>query len=153
MSDEQRIVVHLARRFDVSPRRLFDVWTDPRKVRAWLTTPPIAIEIVDLVLRARTGRGYMLEIRSGDRTAAYAGEYVEVVAGQRLAFTWVDPAVSKETTLVTVSFQSIPSAWAATDLRIEHARVQPAEAPRTEARWGAALDALTLFLSRGPSAA
>jgi uncharacterized protein YndB with AHSA1/START domain len=151
MSGEDRVIVHVARRFDLSPRRLFERWTDPRSVRAWLRTPPLDAEVLDLELRAREGRRFSFVVRRGEWTGSYSGEYVDVVAGQRLVFTWVDPDVSKETTLVTVGFHAIPSAWTATDLRIQHARVVPRESARVEARWTAALDALAAFVGGNPA--
>jgi uncharacterized protein YndB with AHSA1/START domain len=152
MSGEERVSVQVARRFDVSPRRIFDVWTDPRNVRGWLATPPLSAEVIELELKARQGRRFSLIVRRQGRDGTYAGEWIDVVAGQRLVFTWVDADVSKETTLVTVGFHPIPSAWAATELRIEHTRVLPHESSRAQARWTAALDALAAFVGRSPGA-
>ena len=139
---ESRATVLVRRRFDASPKRVFDAWVDPAKVQKWIGAQALGDEAVRVDLRARVGQSFLLIVRRAGEEIAHSGEYIEVVPARRLVFTWVVPAVSKETTLVSIDLAPIPSVWGGTDLVLKHERVLPADAVQTEARWGGVLDAI-----------
>jgi uncharacterized protein YndB with AHSA1/START domain len=143
LSPESRAIVRLVRRFDASPSRLFQAWIDGRKARAWIPLLVPDSELVRLDINARPGRGFKLVVRRGGEEVSHSGEYIEVTRARRLAFTWVIPGVSKETTLVNVELQPV---WNGTELTLRHERVLPADAARAEETWGRVLDAITELL-------
>lgn len=144
MTTEERATVRLTRHFDFPPARVFQAWTDPAKVRAWIASPESGDVLVRVDLNPRVGRGFALVVRRAGEEVCHSGEYIEVVKPRRLVFTWVVPAVSKETTLVSIDLQAV---WSGTDLTLKHERVLPADRTRTEARWAGILDTIGSLLS------
>jgi uncharacterized protein YndB with AHSA1/START domain len=142
MTSESRATVRVQRRFDASPRNVFDAWVDPSKVRRWLAAPNVGDEAVRVDLKAKVGHAFHLVVRRGGEEVSHTGEYIEVVPARRLVFTWVIPAVSKETTLVSVDLTPSPGISGGTHLLLKHERVLPAESVGTEARWSGILEAI-----------
>jgi uncharacterized protein YndB with AHSA1/START domain len=105
--------LRLSRRFEAPPARVFEAWTDPRVLERWWTaadtwTDPAAE--VDL----RPGGSYRLSMRDAESGAVetVGGEYTEVRAPERLAYTWTwegDPELMRgsERTLVVVDFLAV----------------------------------------------
>jgi uncharacterized protein YndB with AHSA1/START domain len=89
---------------------VFDAWTDPALLRRWwaaLAGWETSAAEVDL----RPGGRYLLSMRDPESGAVHtvAGEYVEVVRPERLAYTWTwagEPREMRgsEDTLVQVDF-------------------------------------------------
>jgi hypothetical protein len=65
------------------------------------------------------------------------------VKPRRLVFTWIVPAVSKETTLPSIELRPV---WSGTNLTVKHECVLPTDRGRTEARWSGILDAIGTML-------
>jgi uncharacterized protein YndB with AHSA1/START domain len=143
-STEERATVRLTRRFGAAPTSVFRAWTEPRKAQIWIAPPASGDETVSVDINARVGRPFALVVRRGGEEVRHAGEYLEVVKPRRLVFTWVVPAVSKETTLVSIDLQPV---WSGTNLTLTHERVLPVDRGRTEARWSGILDAIATLLS------
>jgi uncharacterized protein YndB with AHSA1/START domain len=139
---EERAIVRLIRRFSASPSRVFQAWIDPAKAQRWMAAPP-GDEVVRADINPRVGRGFALVVRREGEEVSHSGEYLELVKPRRLVFTWVVPAVSKETTLVSIDLQPV---WSGTELTLKHERVLPADSSRTEARWSGVLDAIATML-------
>jgi uncharacterized protein YndB with AHSA1/START domain len=81
--------LHLTRRFDAPPERVFDAWTNPELLRRWwaaLQGWETAVAEVDLRPEGR----YRLSMRDPHADAEYtvSGEYLEVQPPDRLVYTW-----------------------------------------------------------------
>jgi uncharacterized protein YndB with AHSA1/START domain len=144
MTTEERATVRLTRHFDRPAARVFQAWTDPAQVQAWIASPESGDTLVRVDLNPRVGRSFALVVRRDGEEVRNEGEYIEVVKPRRLVFTWVVPVISKETTLVSIDLQSV---WSGTDLTLKHERVLPADRIRTEARWAAILDTIASLVS------
>jgi uncharacterized protein YndB with AHSA1/START domain len=143
MVSGRRTSVQIQRRFAAHPKRVFDAWVEPAIVRKWFpAVHPGGQEVVRIDWRGRKGVAFNVVVRRGAGEVEHAGEFLEVVPARRLVFTWVVPAVSKETMLVSVDLAPAPGAWGGTDLTLKHERVVVADVESVETRWQAALDAI-----------
>jgi uncharacterized protein YndB with AHSA1/START domain len=83
----------LTRLLDATPEQIWTAWTDPDHAAQWwhprgLTTPRDSVQI-----DARVGGSYsytMVDDATGEEHPT-GGTYSEVVAPERLVFTWGDP--------------------------------------------------------------
>src|SRR5215472_15443364 len=73
--------VHVTRRLDASPERVFEAWVNPALLERWLA--PIA------EVDARVGGHFRLEIRKQGEVHVVTGEYREIIPSQRIVMTWV----------------------------------------------------------------
>ena len=93
--------LRLTRRFEATPQRLFDAWTDPRLAQGWLfTTPASEAHRVEIDLRVG-GRWEIVDRRGGVDYRAI-GEYLEIEPPRRLVFTFGMPQFADAFTTVVV---------------------------------------------------
>jgi uncharacterized protein YndB with AHSA1/START domain len=94
----------IKRRLRAPPAKVFAAWTDPEKIKRWMGPGDIVTVRAESDLRA--GGRYRIEMRSPDgKPHNVGGVYREVVADEKLVFTWAwDAAPSDEPyeSLVTV---------------------------------------------------
>jgi uncharacterized protein YndB with AHSA1/START domain len=136
----------MRRRFDASPERLFDAWTDPRIAAAWLFTTP-ASESHQTHLDVRVGGQWEIVDRRGETDYRAIGEYLEVESPHRLVFTFGMPQFSPGFDKVTVEIAADGSGALMT-LTQEGA---PAEhVPPLEKGWAEMFDALAARLGARP---
>jgi uncharacterized protein YndB with AHSA1/START domain len=101
-------VLHMTRRFEAPPERVFDAWTDPALLKRWFhagpdwTTPEADVDL-------REGGRYRLAMRTTEgEVHAVVGEYKEISRPDRLVYTWAwessENAEMGTETLVTVEF-------------------------------------------------
>jgi uncharacterized protein YndB with AHSA1/START domain len=94
----------LKRRFKASPAKVFAAWTDPEKITRWMG--PGEIRAVRAESDARVGGRYRVLLREpGGEEHDVSGVYREVVANEKLVFTWAWKAVPPDEpheSLVTV---------------------------------------------------
>lgn len=79
-----------------TPDEVFDAWTTPSRMAAWMSPIGAAEAEVDL----RVGGSFrvvMVEAR-----LEHTGEYLEIDPPRRLVFTWVSPFTGGEPSVVTV---------------------------------------------------
>ena len=105
-ADRTLVITHS---FKAPRERVFRAWTDPAQVARWMGPPSFQAEVDRL--EARSGGRYRVIIRPMDGSAPHIvqGVYKEVVAPERLVFTWAwegaDGTPGHET-LVTVEFRA-----------------------------------------------
>jgi uncharacterized protein YndB with AHSA1/START domain len=78
------------------PEEVFDAWTTPSRMAAWMSPVGAAEAEADL----RVGGSFrvvMVEAR-----LEHTGEYLEIDPPSRLVFTWVSPFTGAEPSVVTV---------------------------------------------------
>src|SRR5208282_2046114 len=97
----------LKRRLRAPPAKVFAAWTDPEKIMRWMS--PAEFKTPEAESDARVGGRYRIVMLSPDgEKHAVGGVYREVVANEKLVFTWAwDAAPGDEAyqSLVTVLFK------------------------------------------------
>ena len=97
----------LKRRLQAPPAKVFAAWTDPEKIKRWMG--PTAFKTPEADSDARVGGRYRFVMLSPDgERHVVRGDYREVVANEKLVFTWAwDAAPGDEPyeSLVTVLFK------------------------------------------------
>jgi len=95
------------RRFKAPPAKVFAAWTDPGKIKRWMG--PGEITAIAAEADARVGGRYRVLMRTpGGEEYDVGGVYREVVANEKLVFTWawkVEPPDEPHESLVTVLFK------------------------------------------------
>jgi uncharacterized protein YndB with AHSA1/START domain len=94
----------IKRRLKASPAKVFAAWTDPQKVKRWMG--PGEIKAVHAESDARVGGRYRIVMQSpGGDELDVGGVYREVVADEKLVFTWAWKSTPERESLVTVLFK------------------------------------------------
>ncbi len=129
----------LKRRLKASPAKVFAAWTDPEKVKRWMG--PGAIVAVAAESDARPGGRYRIAMREPDGAPHdVGGVYREVVADERLVFTWAWETDPERESLVTVEFKADGDG---TLLTLTHEQFADEESRDGHKRgWNGALDKL-----------
>src|SRR5579871_3922168 len=95
MTDPVLDTLKIARRFEATPERLFDAWTDPQLVTRWLFTGPTS-ESHSAQLDVRVGGQWTITDRRDGVDYVALGEYRVVDRPQRLVFSFGMPQFSPE---------------------------------------------------------
>jgi uncharacterized protein YndB with AHSA1/START domain len=94
----------LKRRLDATPAEVFQAWTDPELLMRWFG--PENVRTMEVTVDPRVGGAYrvvMLE-DTGERHEV-SGIYQEVVANERLSFSWSWITTPERVSRVTVTFK------------------------------------------------
>jgi uncharacterized protein YndB with AHSA1/START domain len=104
MREDPDRVLHMVRRFEASPERVYDAWTDPKFVALWLFTGPTSeAHTCEMDPRAG-GRWTINDTRDGVKYTA-TGEFIVADRPRKVSFTFAMPQFSHEHDLVTVTFE------------------------------------------------
>ena len=96
----------LTRRFRARPEKVWAAWTEPEKLIAWFGTPKAKPGTLRAELDVRVGGIYRIsfEHESGEYFQV-GGLYHEVVADEKLVFSWAWHSTAERESLVTVSIK------------------------------------------------
>jgi uncharacterized protein YndB with AHSA1/START domain len=95
----------IKRHFKASPAKVFAAWTDPEKIKRWMG--PGEIVTVRAESDPRPGGHYLILMRSANgEPHDVGGVYREIVADQKLVFTWAWKSTPERESLVTVLLKS-----------------------------------------------
>jgi uncharacterized protein YndB with AHSA1/START domain len=86
--------LHLTRTFDAPREEVYRAWTEPERLRQWLTPPGGVAPSAEVELRE--GGSYRIEMQLMGDTAYLGGDYLEVRPPERLVFTWAWEPVNVE---------------------------------------------------------
>jgi uncharacterized protein YndB with AHSA1/START domain len=153
MTDTESAAPHLRmiRLVDAPVEVVWQLWTDPGHVTAWYGPTGATISVARMDVRVGGARLIAMEMVTpqGARKMWFAGEYVEVIEHQRLAYTefMADEtgdrlAGGQPQTTVVVEFESV---GAQTRLTLTHRGI-PAGSPGA-AGWDMALDTLSTYVA------
>jgi hypothetical protein len=81
--------LHIRRVFNAPRERLFQAWTDPKKMTEWFchAKPELVGQLV--AMDVRPGGRYGFDISGADgKVFRVRGEYVEINVPEKLVFTW-----------------------------------------------------------------
>lgn len=143
--------LELSRVYNASRERVFAAWTDPEKAARWWV--PQDCTLVSFKMDVREGGAWhrrMKMVKDGSIIAKW-GEYREIVALERLVFTYnseyADGTVDPET-LVTVTFEDAGSGRTRLTLRHQRFWSEPARISHTGG-WTGSLERLVQYMSEG----
>jgi uncharacterized protein YndB with AHSA1/START domain len=136
--------LRLVRALAATPEDVFDAWTEPSSMRAWMC--PGAIEETLAVLDVRVGGKYRIVMREAGKEHVLTGEYLEVDRPRRLAFTWRYSDTHGQVTRVTITLRKLTGER--TELVLEHDAFPDEDARnRHESGWSQILEKLDHHLS------
>lgn len=121
-----------------SPDEVFDAWTTPAQMAAWMSPVGAAEAEVDL----RVGGSFrvvMVEAR-----LEHTGEYLEIDRPRRLVFTWVSPFTGAEPSVVTVELRPHDDG---TCVVLTHEGLPEDVVDGHRDGWGAMIERLTVILA------
>ena len=101
--DPDRVLV-MVRRFEASPDRVYDAWTDPKYAALWLFTGPTS-ENHTCEMDARPGGRWTIADTRGGVTYTAVGEFLIADRPRRVQLTFGMPQFSPEFDLITVEFE------------------------------------------------
>jgi len=135
--------LRMSRRFDASPERLFEAWTDPDLAARWLFTSPTS-ERHSAELDVRVGGKWAITDRREGVDYRALGEYLEVERPRRLVFTFGMPQFSPAFNKVTVE---VDADGAGSMMTLTQEDLPADYIPATEEGWRAMFDALAGLLT------
>src|SRR5688500_18480353 len=127
----------LKRPLNAPPAKVYAAWTEPAKLRRW--SGPEAAETLKAEADARPGDGARPPMRTPDgEEHDVSGVYREVVADEKLVFTWAWRSTPERESLVTVALKRDGDG---TLLTLTHEQFfDEAARDRHEHGWSGALD-------------
>lgn len=79
--------LELVRSVPVSPRAVFEAWTDPDSLKQWFAPRPYSIERCEIDLRPGGGFRTVMNDPDGNQMMDETGCYLEVTPNERLVWT------------------------------------------------------------------
>jgi uncharacterized protein YndB with AHSA1/START domain len=108
----------LRRRLNASTAKVYAAWTEPSQLMQWMH--PFDTACIHAEADVRVGGRFRVIMRSPDgEDHDVSGEYLEVVPGARLVFTWAWRSTPERESLVTVMLRADGNA---TELTLKHER-------------------------------
>jgi uncharacterized protein YndB with AHSA1/START domain len=132
--------VIITRIFDAPRELVFRAWTDPEHLAKWFGPKGFSTTVIEN--DARTGGAYDFHMRAPNVDEHWRGTYREVVAPERIVFTWPTTRRHPEVidTIVTVTLEE---AGGKTRLTLRHAIFKTiAQRDDHNGGWNSALDRL-----------
>lgn len=132
--------VVITRIFDAPRALVFKAWTDPEHLAKWFGPRGFSTTVIEN--DARTGGAYHFHMRASNVDEHWRGTYREVVAPERIVFTWPTTVRHPEVidTIVTVTLEDVGGK---TRLTLRHATFNTiAQRDDHNGGWSSALDRL-----------
>ena len=101
---EVRPSLTIKRRFKATPAQVFKAWTDPAQLAQWMGGPEITA--AEAKTDVRVGGRYQIRMTKADDEHNVSGVYREVVANEKLVFTWAWRTMPERESLVTVHLKA-----------------------------------------------
>ena len=137
------VVIEIRRRLPASIADVFRWWTEPHRLREWMSP----IGSVEAEVDLRVGGALRIVMRGNGTVIEHVGEYLEIEPPRRLVFTWASPFTGAGPSLVTLDLE--PDGADATQLHLVHSRLPESAAASHEDGWGTMLDRLRGHLQAG----
>ena len=107
MSKPQNPSLTLKRRLKAPPEKVFSAWTDPEKLVHWFGPAHTIDGSVRAEMDVRVGGRFRVAFKTADgEKHEVGGTYQEVVADQRLVFSWAWHTTPERESLVTVTLKA-----------------------------------------------
>ena len=135
---KKEVLVTVSRVIEAPAMRLYDAWLIPQNASKWLFATPTG-EMVRAETVPRVGGRFTFTDRRDGEDVVHTGEYLELVPGKRLMFTFKVPKYSKEETIVRVE---ITPQGGGCRVVLNHQGVPPEQAEASREGWTRMLEAL-----------
>lgn len=134
----------LKRRLKAPPAKVFAAWTDPEKMTRWMG--PGEIKTMRVEADTRVGGRYRIVMQApGGEEYDVGGVYREVVANEKLVFTWAWRSAPERESLVTLLLKPDGDG---TLLTLTHEQFADEESRNGhEQGWKSSLDKLEKFIA------
>jgi uncharacterized protein YndB with AHSA1/START domain len=142
MTDQERLSVRVVRGFSASPERVFDAWLEPDKAGKFLFATATG-QMVRAEVDPRVGGKFVFVDRREGEDIEHTGEYLEIDRPRRLAFTFLVPKYSSDSTQVAIDIVPLETGC---ELTLTHEGVYADYGSRTEAGWTKILEGLAATL-------
>lgn len=93
----------IKRRFKAAPAKVYAAWTDPQKMMRWMGPPSVIRCEAESDLRVG-GRYHIKMVVPGDEHNV-SGVYREIIANEKLVYSWAWKSTPERESLVTVTFK------------------------------------------------
>lgn len=128
--------IEIRRRLLAPIAEVFRWWTEPDRLREWMSPTGSVEAEVDL----RVGGALRIVMSGHGAVIEHVGEYLEIDPPRRLVFTWASVFTGAQPSLVTVELE--PDGDGATQLRLVHAQLPETAVVSHRDGWGGMLDRL-----------
>ena len=137
-------VLRIERTFNAPAQAVFDAWTNPDVMaRWWHAGPDWETPVAEADLRVGGGLRVTMRAPNGDEYGA-KGEYTEIEAPERLAFTWTWDDSDGQASLIELDFSEQDGV---TTVVLTHSGLSGEESKRSHTEgWNNVLDNLGRFL-------
>jgi uncharacterized protein YndB with AHSA1/START domain len=133
--------IRIIRVFDAPRERVWKEWTEPERFADWYGGPQCEVPLDSVTMDVRPGGKWQLTMFAppGRRRIDWVGEYVEVVAPERLVFTVSDQPGADAFEVVTVVLTDLGDKR--TEMRLEQrGSMSPEQYERATDGWGSFFD-------------
>lgn len=140
MSTKTAPSLTINRTLNATVEAVYAAWTDPAKLMKWFApTDAFTCEVPEFDLRV--GGRYTILMRSPDgESHGVTGEYREIVANEKLVFSWAWETTPERVSLVTVTLRDTGDA---TRMQLVHEQfADEAARDRHNSGWSGCLDRL-----------
>ena len=132
------------RRFKASPAKVFAAWTDPEKMKRWMGPGEIIAARAEVDPRVGGRYRIVMHAPNGDEYDV-GGVYREVVANEKLVFTWAWKSTPERESLVTLLLKPDGDG---TLLTLTHEQFSDEESRDNHKQgWNSTLDKLESFVA------
>jgi uncharacterized protein YndB with AHSA1/START domain len=133
----------LKRRMNALPAKVYEAWTDPKKISHWFG--PENTEVLRAATDVRVGGRFRIVFRGPDgEEHDVGGTYREVVPNEKLVFTWAWRTTPERESLVTIELRRDGEG---TLLTLRHEQfADEAARDRDDRGWNGTLDKLENYV-------
>jgi uncharacterized protein YndB with AHSA1/START domain len=140
--------LQIKRFINAPPARVYAAWTDPAQLKQWWG--PEGVRTRNFAADTQAGGKYRWDlINQGGEEMSVFGEYLELVPGKKIVFTWKwddDDVWENRNSIVTVELSDREGA---TELLLKHEQLPSEESrDRHNDGWNSVLDRLEKFFSK-----
>jgi uncharacterized protein YndB with AHSA1/START domain len=146
IATDDRTSLQIRRLYKAPVAAVYAAWTDPEQMKHWMG-PSEDFGDSEVTMDVRVGGRYRIVMHSPDgEVHRVGGVFREIVANQKLVYTWAWESTPERESLVTLEFK--PSGDG-TELVLAHERFADSPArDKHQEGWNGCLDRLGHFLSR-----
>lgn len=128
--------ISLTRVFEAPRERVWREWTEPEAFADWFGGHRGEVPLDSVAMDVRPGGAWRLQMLAGRRVIDWRGEYVEVVAPERLVFTITDRPDGERYELVIVVLTDLGEGRTEMLFEQRGSYMGPAEYERAKSGWG-----------------
>ena len=133
----------IKRRFNAAPEKVFAAWTDAEKMKRWMGPGQVFAKHTESDPRVGGRYRIVMQAPSGEEFDI-SGVFREVIANEKLVYTWGGTLTPEQQTLITVTFKHDGNG---TLFTMTHEQFFDADArDRHQQGWNGAMDKLDKYL-------